>query len=38
MDFRFYREIANTALAAEVLLDRSGRVVKEDLSFVQAMN
>ena len=38
MDFRFYREIANTALAAEVVLDRSGRVVKEDLSFVQAMN
>jgi membrane-bound metal-dependent hydrolase YbcI (DUF457 family) len=38
MDFRFYRETVNRALAAEVVLDESRRVIKESLSFVQAID
>jgi membrane-bound metal-dependent hydrolase YbcI (DUF457 family) len=38
LDFRFYRETANTALAAEVTLDNSLRVTKDDLSFVQPID
>jgi inner membrane protein len=33
LDFRFYRKSMNTALAAEIVLDASLRVVKESLSF-----
>jgi inner membrane protein len=36
-DFRFYNEAQNTALGAEVLLDRSLHVTKESLSFVQSV-
>ena len=38
MDFRFYREGTNTALASEVTLDESLRVKKESLSFVERLN
>jgi inner membrane protein len=37
-DFRFYNEGLQTALGAEVLLDRSLHVTKESLSFVQPVN
>jgi hypothetical protein len=32
-DFRFYRESTDTALAAEVTLDKSLQVIEEDISF-----
>ena len=35
LDFRFYSEITHTALAAEVILDDSLRVVTDSLSFRQ---
>jgi hypothetical protein len=38
LDFRFYREQTNTALAAEVILDQSMRVVNESVSFVHRIN
>jgi inner membrane protein len=38
LDFRFYREDTDTALASEVILDRSLTVVKDDLSFVQRIH
>ena len=38
LDFRFYSETTNTALASEVILDQSLHVVKEGLSFVQPIN
>jgi membrane-bound metal-dependent hydrolase YbcI (DUF457 family) len=37
-DFRFYSPARNTSLAAEVMLDRSGRVLKEDISFIHRVN
>jgi hypothetical protein len=37
-DFRFYNERQQTALGAEVILDRSLHVAKESLSFVQPVN
>jgi inner membrane protein len=36
-DFRFYNETGKTALGAEVTLDKSMRVVRESLSFVQTL-
>jgi hypothetical protein len=38
MDFRFYREPAKTALATEVTLDESMKVLNEQTSFVQKIN
>jgi inner membrane protein len=38
IDFRFYRETMNRALAAELMLDESRRVIKESLSFVQPID
>src|SRR5262249_8100943 len=38
LDFRFYREATNTALASEVTLDQSLRVTHEQLSFIQQIN
>jgi len=38
LDFRFYREGTNTALASEVTLDQSLHVTHEQLSFVQRIN
>jgi hypothetical protein len=38
IDFSFYRETTNTALASEVILDKSLRVVSEDLAFVRRIN
>jgi inner membrane protein len=37
IDFRFFRETANTALAAEILLDRSLQVENESLSFTSSV-
>lgn len=36
-DFRFYDETGQTALGADILLDRSQNVTQEDLSFAQAV-
>jgi inner membrane protein len=38
IDFSFYRETTNTALAADVTLDQSLRVVSEDLGFVRTVD
>ena len=38
MDFRFYNQTEKRALAAEILLDRSGNVTQEDLSFAERIN
>ena len=37
-DFRFYSEPTNTALAAEVILDRSLNVMKESISFEKRLD
>jgi inner membrane protein len=37
LDFRFYSETTNTALASEVILDESLHVVQESMSFVQRL-
>jgi hypothetical protein len=38
LDFRFYREANNSALAAKVVLDESLRITTQDLSFVRSLN
>jgi len=38
LDFRFYSEVTNTALASEVILDQSLHVVKESLSFAKTIH
>lgn len=37
IDFRFYNEVGKTALGAEVFLDRSTRVTREDVSFAESV-
>lgn len=38
MDFRFYNEAGKRALAAEILLDRSGNLTQEGLSFAEGVD
>jgi hypothetical protein len=38
LDFRFYNERTNTALAVEVLLDRSLNIVKESIGFTKTID
>jgi inner membrane protein len=38
IDFRFYNEIRKTGLTAEILLDRSLHVTKENLSFIRSLD
>jgi membrane-bound metal-dependent hydrolase YbcI (DUF457 family) len=37
-DFRFYSPSRNASLAAEVRLDQSGHVIKEDISFIHRID
>ena len=38
LDFRFYRETTGTAFGAEILLDKSLRVISEEMGFTQRVN
>jgi inner membrane protein len=38
LDFRFYRDGTDTALACEVIFDSSRQVIREDVSFVHTIN
>ena len=38
LDFRFYNDVSHTALASEVLLDKSANVINESLSFTRRID